>query len=70
MDDPYYQSEEYKAGSVSSAKQVMGEIPVDSVVMTVFTGVEESKFYIFTHSEIIIPAAQRFDNMINGINPS
>jgi short-subunit dehydrogenase len=70
MDDPYYQGQEYKSGLIRGEKQVLGGIPIDSVGMTVFTGVEENKFYIFTHPEMIIPATQRIDNMINGRNPS
>lgn len=69
MDDPYYQSQEYKSGCIRSKRQVLAGIPIDSVGMTVFTSVEENKFYIFTHPEIIIPAMQRVNKMVNGKNP-
>lgn len=68
--DPYYQSQEYKSGLIRSKKQVLAGIPVDSVGMTVFTSVEENKFYIFTHPEMVIPAVQRVERMVNGKNPS
>ena len=70
MGDPYYQSQEYKSGLIRSEKQVLSGIPIDTVGMTVFTGVEENKFYILTHPEILIPAGQRSANLLNGKNPS
>ena len=69
-DDPYYQSQEYQAGNIRSARQVLSGIPIDFVGETVFIGVEEKKFFIFTHPEIIVPATSRVMNMINGRNPS
>lgn len=70
MDDPYYQSQEFKAGAIRSKRSVLGGIPIDSVGMTVFTALEDKKFYIFTHPESIYPASQRLMNMVNGKNPA
>ncbi|SHJ38474.1 SDR family NAD(P)-dependent oxidoreductase [Lutispora thermophila] len=70
MDDPYYQSQEFKAGFIRSKRSVLGGIPIDSVGMTVFTALEDNKFYIFTHPESIYPASQRLMNMVNGKNPA
>lgn len=70
MDDPYYQSQEYQAGLIRGEREVLSGIPIDSVGMTVFTGVEENKFYILTHPEMLIPAAHRVGNLLNGKNPS
>lgn len=69
MTGPYYQSQEYKASLLRSTRQVNGGIPIDSVGMTVFTALEDNKFYIFTHPESIIPAGQRLSKMVNGKNP-
>lgn len=69
LDDPYYESQEFKAGYIRSSRQVLAGIPIDSVGLTVFTALEENKFYIWTHPEAIVPAQQRFDNMVNGRNP-
>lgn len=69
MDDPYYENQEFKAGNLRSAKQVLGGIPIDSVGLTVFTALEDNKFYIFTHPESIIPAGKRIQDMVNGRNP-
>ena len=69
-DDPYYQGQEFKSGYIRSERQVLGGIPIDSVGMTVFTGIEDNNFYIFTHPEGIIPAISRITNMVNGRNPT
>ena len=70
LDHDYYNSQEFKSGYIRSKRQVYGGIPIDSVGLTVFTALEDNKFYIWTHPESIIPAAQRLTNMINGKNPS
>ena len=50
-DDPYYESQEFKAGYIRSERQVVGGMPIDYVGTCVFTAVEDEKFYIFTHPE-------------------
>ncbi|QGU95988.1 SDR family NAD(P)-dependent oxidoreductase [Clostridium bovifaecis] len=70
LSDDYYKSQEFKAGYIRSARQVLGGIPIDSVGLTVFTALEDNKFYIWTHPESIIPASQRLGNMVNGRNPA
>ena len=69
MSDPYYKSEEYKSGLIRSKRQVLSGIPLDSIGMSVFNALEEGDFYILTHPEMLIPAAARIDNLINGRNP-
>lgn len=69
MSDSYYQGQEYLSGLIRGTRQVTTGIPIDSVGMTVFTAVEDNKFYIFTHPESIIPAGQRLSKMVNGKNP-
>ena len=68
-EDPYYSSEPYKSGLRRSAKAVLAGTSVDYVGECVFSAVEENRFYIFTHPEIIIPAGDRVMNMVNGKNP-
>jgi len=70
LDDNYYKGQEFKSGNIRSTRQVLGGIPIDSVGLTVFTALEDNKFYIWTHPESIIPAAQRITNMVNGRNPN
>jgi len=70
LDDPYYQSQEFKAGYIRSKRSVLAGMPIDSVGMTVFTALEENRFYIFTHPESIYPAGHRIKDMVNGNNPS
>ena len=48
-DDPYYTSDEYKAGQIRGERGVMSGIPDWYVGECVFTAVEDEKFYIFTH---------------------
>ena len=50
-DDPYYTSEEYKAGQLRGTRGVMSGIPDWYVGECVFTAIEDEKFYIFTHPE-------------------
>lgn len=69
MSDPYYQSQEYKGGLIRASRGVNSGIPIDSVGMTVFTALEDNKFYIFTHPEAVVPATQWLSSMVNGRNP-
>ena len=68
-DDPYYTSEEYKAGQVRSERGVMSGIPDWYVGECVFTAIEDEKFYIFTHPESQVAAVPRIQRLASGINP-
>jgi len=68
-DDPYYESQEFKAGYIRSERQVVGGMPIDYVGTCVFTAVEDEKFYIFTHPESQMVAGMRIQNLVNGKNP-
>jgi short-subunit dehydrogenase len=68
-DDPYYSSEEYKAGLIRSERGVMGGIPDWYVGECVFTAIEDEKFYIFTHPESQVVAQPRVQRLASGVNP-
>ncbi len=68
-EDPYYDSQEFKAGYIRSERQVVGGMPIDYVGTCVFTAVEDEKFYIFTHPESQMVAGMRIQNLVNGKNP-
>lgn len=68
-EDPYYESQEFKAGYIRSERQVVGGMPIDYVGTCVFTAVEDEKFYIFTHPESQMVAGMRIQNLVNGKNP-
>jgi NAD(P)-dependent dehydrogenase (short-subunit alcohol dehydrogenase family) len=70
MSDPYYQGQEYKASVYRTINSILTGMPIDSVGMSVFTAVEEKKFYILTHPEVMIPANSRHSNLANFSNPS
>ena len=68
-DDPYYTSEEYKAGQLRGTRGVMSGIPDWYVGECVFTAIEDEKFYIFTHPESQVAAQPRVQSLASGINP-
>ena len=68
-DDPYYTSEEYKAGQLRGTRGVMSGIPDWYVGECVFTAIEDEKFYIFTHPESQVAAQPRVQRLASGINP-
>ena len=68
-DDPYYTSEEYKAGQLRGTRGVMSGIPDWYVGECVFTAIEDEKFYIFTHPESQVVAQPRVQRLASGINP-
>ena len=68
-DDPYYTSDEYKAGQIRGERGVMSGIPDWYVGECVFTAVEDEKFYIFTHPESQVVAQPRVQRLASGINP-
>ena len=62
-DDPYYTSEEYKAGQLRGTRGVMSGIPDWYVGECVFTAIEDEKFYIFTHPESQVVAQPRVQRL-------
>ena len=68
-DDPYYTSEEYKAGQIRSERGVMSGIEDWYVGEAVFTAIEDEKFYIFTHPESQVIAQGRVQRLASGVNP-
>lgn len=69
-DDPYYTSEEFKAGAVRAERGVMSGIEDWYVGECVFTAIEDEKFYIFTHPESQVVAQPRVQRLASGINPT
>jgi NAD(P)-dependent dehydrogenase (short-subunit alcohol dehydrogenase family) len=69
MSDPYYQGQEYKAGIYRTINSIRTGMPIDSVGMSVFTAVEENRFYILTHPEVVISASTRHANLASFSNP-
>jgi NAD(P)-dependent dehydrogenase (short-subunit alcohol dehydrogenase family) len=67
--DPYYRANEFEAGGIRAARGVASGIDIDSVGMTVFTALEDNKFYIFTHPEVTMGSMMRCANMAGGNNP-
>ncbi len=67
--DPYYENQEYLSSIYRTKRSVKNGMAADSVGMTVFTAVEEEKFYILTHPEILYPAKQKYEAVLNLSNP-
>jgi NAD(P)-dependent dehydrogenase (short-subunit alcohol dehydrogenase family) len=70
MSDPYYQGQEYKASIYRTTNSILAGMPIDAVGMAIFTAVEEKKFYILTHPEVIIPANSRHARLAGFANPT
>lgn len=68
-DDPYYASQEYKAGLIRSEREVKKSLPIKHVGEVVFTAVEDERFYIFTHPESQVIAQPRVQRLASGRNP-
>ena len=68
-DDPYYTSDEFKAGAIRAERGVMSGIEDDYVGECVFTAIEDGKFYIFTHPESQVVAVPRVQRLASGVNP-
>jgi len=69
-DDPYYTSDEFKAGAIRAERGVMSGIEPWYVGECVFTAIEDEKFYIFTHPESQVVAQPRVQRLASGINPT
>lgn len=64
--DPYYTSETYKAGQARAKHSILTGIPIDSVALSVFTGIEEEQFYILTHPKYSTVVGGRVKTMLEG----
>jgi len=68
-DDPYYTSEEYKAGLLRGTRGVMSGIEDWYVGECAFTALDNDKFWIYTHPESQVVAQPRVQRLASGINP-
>jgi len=67
--DPYYQSETYKNGLKKAHYVITTGIPIDSIGMSVFQGIEDEDFYILTHPKYQPVIGWRVKNILDGKNP-
>ncbi|MGX8796701.1 SDR family NAD(P)-dependent oxidoreductase [Fusibacter sp. JL298sf-3] len=68
-DDPYYKSPEYAAGQKYGKFVIETGLPIDSVGMSVFQGIEDENFYILTHPNYTPLIGLRVKNVLDGHNP-
>jgi len=70
MTDPYYSTDEYEAGLIRATRGVATGIDDDYVGMCVFTGIEDNKFYIWTHPEMPLGMLPRIKGIMNNTTPN
>ncbi|NLC65368.1 MAG: SDR family NAD(P)-dependent oxidoreductase [Clostridium sp.] len=68
-DNPYYSSDEYKAGLKRAEHVITTGIPIDSVGMSVFQAIEDEQFYILTHPQYQPVIGWRVKNILDMKNP-
>jgi len=68
--DPYYQSESFKAGQAIAEHVITTGIPIDSIGMSVFQGIEDEDFYILTHPMYTTLIGKRVKDMLEGKGPN
>lgn len=67
--DPYYKSKEFMAGQKTAEHVIVTGIPIDSVGMRVFQGIEDEDFYILTHPIYTTLIGKRVTDMLGGKGP-
>ncbi len=68
-DNPYYTSSEYKAGYQLASHVIKTGMPIDSIGMSVFQGLEDESFYILTHPNYNPLIGLRVKTILDGQNP-
>ena len=68
-EDPYYSSDEYKAGLKRAEHVITTGIDIDSVGMSVFQAIEDEQFYILTHPQYQAVIGWRAKNILDMKNP-
>jgi len=68
-DDPYYTSDAFKAGQARAAQVILTGMPIDSIGMSVFSGIEDDDFYILTHAIYNPLIGKRVKDMLEGKGP-
>lgn len=68
--DPYYTSPAYHAGQKAANHVITTGMPIDSIGMSVFQGIEDESFYILTHPNYNPLIGHRVKTILNGQNPN
>jgi short-subunit dehydrogenase len=68
-DDEYYKSETYFEDLKYSEFVIKTGIPIDSIAMSVFQGIEDEQFYILTHPQYNPLIGLRVKTILDGKNP-
>lgn len=68
-DDPYYHGERCRKKQEYLNKCITGGKPIDCVVPLVFDGIENDRFYLFTHPEANHMLETRFQNILENRYP-
>lgn len=69
-DEPYYRSKTYQDGLARARHVINTGIPIDSIGQSVFTAIEEERFYILTHPQYNPIIGKRVKDMLEGVIPS
>lgn len=69
-DDPYYSSPAYSRGQQVANRVITTGIPIDSIGMSVFQGIEDEIFYILTHPQYNPIVGLRVKTILEGQNPN
>lgn len=67
--DPYYQSTSYFTGLKKAEFVIKTGMPIDSIGMSVLTGIEEDQFYILTHPLYSSLIGRRVRDILEGRGP-
>lgn len=67
--DPYYTSDEYKAGQATAEYVIKTGMPIDSIGMSIFNAIEDDEFYILTHPIYTTLIGKRVKDMLEGKGP-
>ncbi len=68
-DDEYYKSDTYYEGLKFGEFVIKTGIPIDSIGMSVFQGIEDEQFYILTHPQYTPLIGLRVKTILDGKNP-
>lgn len=68
--EPYYQSQTFKAGLERAHHVITTGIPIDTIAQSVFSAIEQEKFYILTHPQYNPVIGKRVKDMLEGVNPN
>lgn len=68
-ENPYYTSESYYSGLKYDEHIIKTGMPIDSIGMSVFQGIEDENFYILTHPQYNPIIGLRAKTILDGKNP-